>query len=144
MSKITSGNIANELEVANPNDLADGCDDTELSEGSKEPDSKESAAVVGGDDFMHTDDFRRLFVGFVMADTLVAMRWLDKKWHKVVEKKLTEFEDEPHGKIIVHGGNDISYDEAVSDGRMERMKQVTKVVFLLNITKVGDLSLIHI
>ena len=47
--------------------------------------------VTGGDDFMHTDDFRRLFVGFVMADTLVAMRWLDRKWHKVVEKKLTEF-----------------------------------------------------
>ena len=87
---------------------------------------------------MHTDDFRRLFVGFVMADTLVAMRWLDKKWHKVVEKKLTEFEDEPFGGMIVHGGNDISDDEAVSDARYERMKQVTKVVFLLNITKVGD------
>ena len=32
----------------------------------------------GGDDFMHTDDFRLLFVGFVMVDTFVAMRWLDK------------------------------------------------------------------
>ena len=74
MSKRTSKNSPNVLEVANPNDLADGCDDTELSEGSKEPDSKESAAVVGGDNFMHTDDFRRLFIGFVMADTLVAMR----------------------------------------------------------------------
>ena len=73
-----------------------------------------------------------------MVDTLVAMRWLDKKWHKVVEKKLTEFEDEPFGEIIVHGGNDISYDEAESDAREERMEQVTKVVFLLNITKVGD------
>ncbi|GMI02096.1 hypothetical protein TrVE_jg8040 [Triparma verrucosa] len=60
---------------------------------------------------MHTDDFRRLFVGFVMVDTLVAMRWLDGKWHKVVEKKLTEFEDEPFGEIIVHGGNDISLDD---------------------------------
>ena len=77
MSKRTSGDISKVLEVANPNDLADGCDDTELSEGSNEPDSKESAAVVGGDDFMHTDDFRRLFVEFVMLDTLVAMRWLD-------------------------------------------------------------------
>ena len=87
---------------------------------------------------MHTDDFRRLFVGFAMVDTLVAMRWLDRKWHKVVEKKLTEFEDEPYGEIIVHGGNDISPNEAWSDAREERMKQVTKVVFLLNITKVGD------
>ena len=98
MSKRTSGDISNVIEVANPNDLADGCDDTELSEGSNEPDSIESAAVVGGDDFMHTDDFRRLFVGFVMADTLVVMRWLDRKWHKVVEKKLIELEDEPFGK----------------------------------------------
>ncbi|GMI06347.1 hypothetical protein TrVE_jg7703 [Triparma verrucosa] len=138
MSKRTSGDLSNVLEVANRNDLADGCDDTELSEGSKEPDSKESAAVVGGDDFMHTDDFRRLFVGFVMVDTLVPMRWLDKKWHKVVEKKLIELEDEPFGEIIVHGGNDISYDEAYSGARKDRMKQVTKVVFLLNITKVGE------
>ena len=136
MSNRMSGDISNVLEVANPNDLADGCDDTELSEGSKEPDSKESPAV-GGDDFMHTDDFRRLFVGFVMVDTLVAMRWLDRKWHKVVEKKLTEFEDEPFGEIIVHGGNDISDGKALSAARMERMKQVMKVVFLLNITKVG-------
>ena len=93
----------------------------------------------GGDDFMHTDDFRRLFVGFVIVDTLVAMRWLDKKWHKVVEKKLIEVKlDEPFGKIIVHGGNDLSWEEADSDARSERMKQVTKVVFLLNVTKVGD------
>jgi hypothetical protein len=54
--------------------------------------------AVGGDDFMHTDDFRRLFVGFVMADTLVVMRWLDRKWHTVVKKKLIELEDEPFGK----------------------------------------------
>ncbi|GMH82625.1 hypothetical protein TrST_g12518 [Triparma strigata] len=71
-----------------------------------------------------------------MLDTLVAMRWLDKKWHKVVEKKLTKFEDEPFGEIIVHGGNDISADQTVSGARRRRMKQVTKVVFLLNITNV--------
>ncbi|GMH85065.1 hypothetical protein TrVE_jg14204 [Triparma verrucosa] len=139
MSKRTSGDLSNALEVANPNDLADRCDDTELSEGSKEPDSKESAAAVGGDDFMHTDDFRRLFVGFVMVDTLVAMRLLHRKWHKVVEKKLIELEgDEPFGKFIVHAGNDISSNEANSGARMDRMKLVTKVVFILNITKVGD------
>ncbi|GMH61347.1 hypothetical protein TrST_g6691 [Triparma strigata] len=137
MSKRTSEDL-NVLEVANPKDLADGCDDKELSEGSKEPDSKESATAARGDDFMHTDDFRRLFVGFVMVDTLVAMRWLDKKWHKVVEKKLTEFEDEPSAEIIVHGGNDLIYDEAMFDEREEGMAQVTKVVFLLNITKAGD------
>ena len=67
------------------------------------------------------------------------MQWLDRKWQKVVEKKLAELEeDEPFGEIIVHGGNDISDEEAHSDVREERMDQVTNVVFLLNITKVGD------
>ncbi|GMH84338.1 hypothetical protein TrST_g725 [Triparma strigata] len=65
------------------------------------------------------------------------MRWLDRKWHKVVEKKLTELEDEPFGEIIVHGGNDGS-DEGWSIARRNWLTQVTKVVFLLNITKVGD------
>ncbi|GMH92720.1 hypothetical protein TrVE_jg12058, partial [Triparma verrucosa] len=87
---------------------------------------------------MHKDDFRRLFVGFVMVDTLVAIRWLDKKWQKVDEKKLIELEDEPFGGLVVHGGNDISLDEADSAARKDRMKLVTKVVFLLNTTKVGD------
>ncbi|GMI33784.1 hypothetical protein TrCOL_g11857 [Triparma columacea] len=129
---------------------------------------------------MHTDDFRRLFVDFVMVDTLVAMLMLDKKWHAVVEKKLTELEvklDEPFGEVIVLGGNEVWYDgyesgyetnpdereetmevdyttggiifhehDSESDEewvrsrckRKERMKQVTTVVFLLNITKVGD------
>ena len=136
MSKRTSEDISNTIEIPDPNNLADRCDATELSEGSNEPDSKESAAIGGGDDFMHTDDFRRLFVVFVMADTLVAMRWLDRKWHKVVEKKLIEVGDEP--EIILHGGNDFSVSEAISDTRKERMKQVTKVVFLLNIMKVGE------
>ncbi|GMH82119.1 hypothetical protein TrST_g9751 [Triparma strigata] len=64
--------------------------------------------AVGGDDFMHTDDFRRLFIEFVTVDTLVAMRWLDRNWHKVVEKKLTELENEPYDEMIIVGGNDTS------------------------------------
>ncbi|GMI15258.1 hypothetical protein TrVE_jg260 [Triparma verrucosa] len=71
------------------------------------------------------------------------MRWLDRKWHKVVEKKLTEFEDEPFGEIIVHGGNDVSDDEAYSAARKEKTKQVTKVVFLLNTTKVGAFACLY-
>ncbi|GMI00077.1 hypothetical protein TrVE_jg14308 [Triparma verrucosa] len=73
-----------------------------------------------------------------MVDTLVAMRWLDKKWHKVVEKKLIELENEPFGEVIVVGGNDISPNEAYA--RRQKMEEVTKVVFLLNITKVGDFA----
>ncbi|GMH79300.1 hypothetical protein TrST_g11577 [Triparma strigata] len=136
MSKRTSEDITSVIEIPDPNSL-DGDDDSEVFEGS-ELDSVDETPAVGGDDFMHTDDFRRLFVAFVMVDTLVAMRCLDRKWHKVVEKKLAEVEDEPIGEIIVHGGNDISEGEAVSGAREERMEQVTKVVFLLNITKVGD------
>ncbi|GMH89588.1 hypothetical protein TrVE_jg6221 [Triparma verrucosa] len=138
MSKRTSEDIENVISILDPNNLEGGDDDSEVFEGSELDSAADDTPAVGGDDFMHTDDFRRLFVGFIMVDTLVAMRWLDKKWHKVVEKKLTEFEDEPFGEIIVHGGNDKGDDEAVSGARVERIKQVTKVVFLLNITKVGD------
>ncbi|GMH78341.1 hypothetical protein TrST_g3539 [Triparma strigata] len=138
MSKRTSEYIENIISILDPNNLEGGDDDSEVFEGSELDSAADDTPAVGGDDFMHTDDFRRLFVGFVMVDILVAMRWLDRKWHKVVEKKLTEFEDEPFGEIIVHGGNDKGDDEAVSGARVEMIKQVTKVVFLLNIMKVGD------
>ena len=139
MSKRTSEDTENAIEILDPTNNQGEDDEEEVFEGS-ELDSADETPAGGGDDFMHTDDFRRLFVGFVMFDTLVEMRSLDRKWHKVVEKKLTEVEDEPFGEIIVHGGNDISWEEArhQSDARQERMEQVTKVVFLLNITKVGD------
>ncbi|GMH97844.1 hypothetical protein TrVE_jg3175 [Triparma verrucosa] len=134
----------NFIEVPDLNNLEVGDDEEELFEGSElDSAAADETPASGGDDFMHTDDFRRLFVEFVMVDTLVAMRWLDKKWHAVVEKKLIEFEDEPFGEIIVHGGNDISYEEATSDARKERMKQVTKVIFLLNITKVGERACLY-
>ena len=117
MSKRTSEELSNAIEVPDPDNLLGGDDDTEVFEGSELDSAADETPAIGGDDFMHTDDFRRLFVGFVMVDTLVAMRWLDRKWRKVVEKKLIEFEDEPFGEIIVHGGNDLSANEANSDGR---------------------------
>ncbi|GMH90431.1 hypothetical protein TrVE_jg4142 [Triparma verrucosa] len=138
MSKRTSEDLPNSIATLDPNNLEGGDDEEEVCEGSESDSATDAIQAIGGDDFMHTDDFRRPFVGFVMVDTLVAMRWLDKKWRKVVEKKLTELEDEPFGEVIVHGGNDISEDEALSDEREERMEQVTNVVFLLNIAKVGD------
>ncbi|GMI13403.1 hypothetical protein TrVE_jg3028, partial [Triparma verrucosa] len=137
-SKRTSEDLSNAIEILDPNKYEGGGVEEEVFEGSDLDSAADETPVVGGDDFMHIDDFRRLFVGFVTADSLVAMRWLDRKLHKVVEKKLTELEDEPFGEVIVHGGDDISLSEANSDARYERMPQVTKVVFLLNITKVGD------
>ncbi|GMH77339.1 hypothetical protein TrST_g10569 [Triparma strigata] len=137
MSKRTSEDLSSAIEILDPNSLESGDDDTEVFEGSELDSAADVIPAGGGDDFMHTDDFRRLFVGFAMVETLVVIRWLDRKWHKVVEKKLIELENEPFGEIIVHGGNDIS-GEAYSDGTEEMMKLVTKVVFLLNIMKVGD------
>ncbi|GMI08725.1 hypothetical protein TrVE_jg9306 [Triparma verrucosa] len=142
MSKRTSQDLANAIEVPDLNNLEVVDDDTEVFEGS-ELDSADVTPAGGGDDFMHTDDFRRLFVDFAMADTLVAMRWLDRKWHKVVEKKLTELENEPYGGMIVHGGNDIGRNELFSYTRKEKMNRVTKAVFLLNVTKVGDRVFAH-
>ncbi|GMI10330.1 hypothetical protein TrVE_jg4471 [Triparma verrucosa] len=131
----------NAVGVPDPNNLEGGDDEEEVFEGSELDSAADETPALGGDDFMHTDDFRRLFVGFVMVDTLVEMRWLDRKWHKVVEKKLIGLEDKPFGEIIVHGGKDnypsSLYGEAWHDARKERTKHVTKVVFLLNITKVG-------
>jgi hypothetical protein len=137
MSKRTSEDGPSAIEILDPNNYQGEDDEEEAFEGSESDSAAVDTPAAGGDDFMHTDDFRRLFVEFVMVDTLVAMRWLDRKWHKVVEKKMIELEDEPFGEIIVHGGNDISFDEANSAARIERMGQVTKVIFLLNITKVG-------
>ncbi|GMH61108.1 hypothetical protein TrST_g383 [Triparma strigata] len=93
MSKRTSEDLANAIAISDPNNLESGDDEEEeVFEGSELASAADETPAVGGDDFMHTDDFRRLFVDFVMVDALVAMRWLDRKWHKVVEKKLTELE----------------------------------------------------
>ena len=101
MSKMISNDFSNTIEVPDLKNL-------EVVDHEEDVLANETPAV-GGDDFMHTDDFKRKFVNFVMIDTLLAMRWLDKKWHKVAEKKLTELEDETNGEIIVHGGNDFSW-----------------------------------
>ena len=77
MSKRTSEELSNAIEIPDPNNLETGDDEEEAHEGSELDAAADETPAVGGDDFMYTDDFRRLFVGFVMIDTLVAMRWLD-------------------------------------------------------------------
>ena len=78
MSKRTSGDLKNAIETLDPNNLEGGGDEEEVLEGSEFDSAADDTPAVGGDDFMHTDDFRRLFVGFAMVDTLVTMRWLDR------------------------------------------------------------------
>ena len=51
----------------------EGGDEEEVLEGSELDSAADETPAVGDDDFMHTDDFRRLFVGFVMVDTLVVI-----------------------------------------------------------------------
>eukprot|EP00519_Triparma_laevis_P004671 CAMPEP_0182501204 /NCGR_PEP_ID=MMETSP1321-20130603/10909_1 /TAXON_ID=91990 /ORGANISM="Bolidomonas sp., Strain RCC1657" /LENGTH=413 /DNA_ID=CAMNT_0024705825 /DNA_START=71 /DNA_END=1309 /DNA_ORIENTATION=- len=117
-----------------------------------------SAPTIASD-FMNTNDFRRLFIEFCAPDTVINMRFLSKAWHAVVEKKLSELVDEPQpsemmiggvvhgfGSTVIHGGNDNdmindmindrSLDEV--EAQRERRRLITQVVFLLNITKVGD------
>ena len=79
MSRRTTENLSNAIEILDPSSLVGRDDDSEVFDGSELDDAPNVVTpAIGGDDFMHTDDFRRLFVGFVMVDTLVAMRWLDK------------------------------------------------------------------
>ena len=78
MSKRTFEDLPNAIEVLDPDNLDGGDDEEEVFEGSELDSAADDTPAVGGDDFMATDDFRRLFVGFVMIDTLVAMHWLDK------------------------------------------------------------------
>ena len=78
MSKRTSEDLSNAIEIPDPSSLVGRDDEEEAIEGSELDSAVVDTPAGGGDDFMHTDDFRRLFVGFLMVDTLVAMRWLDK------------------------------------------------------------------
>ena len=117
--------LDNAIQIPDPNNLGGWGDDSEVFEGSELDSAADKAPAVGGDDFMHTDDFGRLFVGFVMADTLVLMRLLDRKWHAVVEKADWVGRWAFRRGIVV-GGNDISDDEAYSGARLEKMKQLAK------------------
>ena len=72
MSERTSEETKNTIVTLDPNNLEGGDDEEEVFEASDS--AADDTPALGGDDFMHTDDFRRLFVDFVMVDTLVAMR----------------------------------------------------------------------
>ncbi|GMI15086.1 hypothetical protein TrVE_jg13968 [Triparma verrucosa] len=73
MSKRTSEDLKNVEEIPDPNNLKGGDGEEEVFEGSELDSAAVDTPAVRGDDFMHIDDFRRLFVGFAMADTLVTM-----------------------------------------------------------------------
>ena len=71
MSKRTSEEVTNVILVPDPNSL-DVVDQEDVVFEGSESGSDSAADVIpagGGDDFMNTDDFRRLFVEFAMVDT---------------------------------------------------------------------------
>ncbi|GMI16749.1 hypothetical protein TrLO_g3672 [Triparma laevis f. longispina] len=83
---------------------------------------------------MHTPEFRRHFVEFVPVDALMALRVVTKGWNAAVDALIDEGVES--GEMLVHDGKDISFGEANS--RKERRKLITRVIFLPNITKVGE------
>ncbi|GMH68730.1 hypothetical protein TrLO_g1803 [Triparma laevis f. longispina] len=93
-----------------------------------------STAPAPVDDFMNTIEFTRLFAPFIHEQTLMALRVLNKEWNVVADAIINE--GVRSGELIVHDGKNVSYREA-SD-REERRKLVTWVVFLLNVTDIGN------
>ncbi|GMH69212.1 hypothetical protein TrLO_g15722 [Triparma laevis f. longispina] len=86
------------------------------------------------DQFMFTNNFKRLLVGFIMGDTLMTLRLATKAWKRVVDAFIDEGVES--GAMMVHGGNDVI--DTIARARAERRKFVMRVIFHLNVTKVGN------
>jgi hypothetical protein len=86
------------------------------------------------DDFRSTDDYRRYLVKYIDPVSLWSLRVVDKAWQIVVDQRIDGLVK--GGSLLVHGGNDIIDDKAYVF--KEKRKNVTDVVFLLNITTIGD------
>ncbi|GMH91352.1 hypothetical protein TrVE_jg9258 [Triparma verrucosa] len=119
-------------------------DDREKQEGTKAP-AKESVTMLKvaqlelssafpKDDFLQTNEWRRLLIEFIPTSTLMTMRLLCKDWWRVADNFIDGMIES--GAMIVYGGKDIWWKEALASE--ERHKLVLQVVFLLNITKVGN------
>ena len=85
------------------------------------------------DQFMHTPEFWRHFVDFVHVEMLMVLRLATKGWNAVADALIDE--GVRSGELMVHGGKDISNVE--TQPRKEGRKLITRVIFLLNITKIG-------
>ncbi|GMH94983.1 hypothetical protein TL16_g13050 [Triparma laevis f. inornata] len=114
-------------------------DGDEIIEGAVEPNSTTLTTVetapAATDQFMHTPEFRRHFVDFVPVDALMALRSVTKGWNDAADALIDEGVES--SELMVHDGMDFSSDEAYA--KWERRQLVTRdLIFLLNITKVGD------
>ena len=86
------------------------------------------------DDFRHTDDYRRYLVKYIDPGSLWSLRVVNQAWQIVVDQRIDDLLE--GGSLLVHGGNDISDDKV--EVFEEKRKNVTDVVFLLNITTIGE------
>ena len=93
---------------------------------------------MNSNDFMHTPDFRKHFVNFVQADTLMPLRSVSSQWKATATQFINEGVES--GLMMVHDGKDISSHESNSRRTIERKRNVTEVLFLLNVTRVGDFA----
>ena len=91
--------------------------------------------LLSGNNFLGTNDFRRLLVQFVPDDMLMTMRVVSKPWSLVLTAVIDDGV-ESGVMIVVRGGNNI--DGQVAYARRDRRELVTRVIFLLNITKIGE------
>ncbi|GMI18254.1 hypothetical protein TrLO_g2751 [Triparma laevis f. longispina] len=93
------------------------------------------AARITKDDFMATDDFRRLLRGYVDVTELYrTFRMVSKSWQRVAEEEIDwGFRS---GVLAFHGGYDLVGIDGTGELE-EKREPVTRVIFLLNITKVG-------
>ncbi|GMH77094.1 hypothetical protein TL16_g10069 [Triparma laevis f. inornata] len=64
--------------------------------------------VLGGNNFLNTDDFRRILVPFLPNDTLMTIRLVSKPWSHVADRLIDE--GVRKGELIVHDGKDINYE----------------------------------
>ncbi|GMH76812.1 hypothetical protein TrLO_g2670 [Triparma laevis f. longispina] len=84
---------------------------------------------------MFTDDFKRLLVDLVMGDMLMALRLATKLWKRVVDAFIDEGVES--GAIIVRGSKAVAWPD---DARKERLRLVTRVIFILNIRRSESLN----
>ncbi|GMH49220.1 hypothetical protein TrLO_g9967 [Triparma laevis f. longispina] len=101
--------------------------------GSSPISTTDSTAPAITDQFMHTPELRRHIFEFAPGDTLMTLRLAAKGYDCAANAFINE--GMRSGEIIVHEWKNMTVDK--TDSRDERPPLATRVIFLLNITKVG-------
>ena len=86
--------------------------------------------------FMNTNDFRRLFITFLPLGMLMKTRLLSKSWLEVSDKELDACTNSD--AVIFIDGKDEDYRPNLLQSDSRRL--VKDVIFLLNITQIGESS----